>query len=947
MGPLSTKHDNDQSCDPGSPLDKKNSGNIFYAIYIPEPNKADKYQTKIFHDKLEALTLVKSDKRARFKVCSTLAEAMTFSKDGGGGGGHGVTSQQQSSSLSVEKSAFSGPKSTDLVRMRKAIEAGDLETVRKTVWDNPRYLVSSGDTPSILQEGSRYNALHVCARTQQAAICAFILQTVGSVEFVRLLYGSSTSNHTSDADERCRVLVDLYLNTPDKGHNETPLHFAAKHGAAEVVEVLVAHAQCDKTRVNKYGQTASEIICTRSNDKSEGLSRRIRALLDEHYFVPVLRSSDPTVEPSIGQPFSPSSPLNLSGDIMSPVKEIQGLAGPMPLDVAKAFRKNWKTPPRDPQSPLRKVIQDPMKGLENIGRRLAQDCNIPWKEYWPFLDMFADFHSQEGLNLLENYLADRISIADGISIHNRSNREKSSQCSTPASKPSQSLFNNHVINNNNNYNNSTPNCRLSSDNCSGNKMSRDPLTSDKFVCEKMSPNDGSDRSSVLSPMSELCVAMKSCRLTENSRAASRQASPLISDMAAGATAAQQIGNCGLSPRVDCESPVPPPLSVHLCIEKSCQVFAKRIIDNLLMCSSSGAEMLASEATHMHTLISSFLVDDRFAAVNFAHLHDRIAKCILHKLDASDLPEFNSAVRAVRLKQMEESESSSSEDESALMSTPYRSASRRLFSAAAASRKRKMRDHVVCLTSTILACLTEEERRRGTAEMGEEGEEGEGGVGAGGGQLPSTEEECSIAWQSAVPCLCNWTVTDSKRLSWRNRSFFNNMDARRECRCSEGDTNSVPESNNGLSKTSSDDDSDNSDAENREFYTPPSSPGSSRLVTSDEDMSMESPDEGPDIFIYSDGPTYLDKAVYEAIDRDKLDSSKYPFICRWVHFISLFSNETRERWGQPKRSPNGQHPYINSPSSMNSSFDSYSPCRATNLRTIRKPAANFASKRLLF
>ena len=50
-----------------------------------------------------------------------------------------------------ESSAFRGPKPQELVRLRKAIEGGDLPTVRTMVWGTPRYLVSSGDTPTVLQ----------------------------------------------------------------------------------------------------------------------------------------------------------------------------------------------------------------------------------------------------------------------------------------------------------------------------------------------------------------------------------------------------------------------------------------------------------------------------------------------------------------------------------------------------------------------------------------------------------------------------------------------------------------------------------------------------------------------------------------------------------------------------------------------------------------------------
>jgi hypothetical protein len=51
-------------------------------------------------------------------------------------------------------SPFKGPKAQDLVRLRKMIECGDIDTFTRTIWDNPRYLVSSGDTPAILQVGS-------------------------------------------------------------------------------------------------------------------------------------------------------------------------------------------------------------------------------------------------------------------------------------------------------------------------------------------------------------------------------------------------------------------------------------------------------------------------------------------------------------------------------------------------------------------------------------------------------------------------------------------------------------------------------------------------------------------------------------------------------------------------------------------------------------------------
>ena len=59
--------------------------------------------------------------------------------------------QSNSNFIGGEKpSQFKVPKPQDMVLFRKTIETGNFEAVKKSVWDNPRYLVSSGDTPAIL-----------------------------------------------------------------------------------------------------------------------------------------------------------------------------------------------------------------------------------------------------------------------------------------------------------------------------------------------------------------------------------------------------------------------------------------------------------------------------------------------------------------------------------------------------------------------------------------------------------------------------------------------------------------------------------------------------------------------------------------------------------------------------------------------------------------------------
>lgn len=113
------------------------------------------------------------------------------------------------------------------------------------IWDNPRYLVSAGDTPTTLKEGYRYNAMHICAISKKPRIAELILKTVSDPKFVDLLTGKK--NDIKMCKELCVNLLDYYLNIPEKGRSETPLHLATKTGAIEMVEVLTSFPECKIT----------------------------------------------------------------------------------------------------------------------------------------------------------------------------------------------------------------------------------------------------------------------------------------------------------------------------------------------------------------------------------------------------------------------------------------------------------------------------------------------------------------------------------------------------------------------------------------------------------------------------------------------------------------------------------------------------------------------------
>lgn len=261
-----------------------------------------------------------------------------------------------------------------------------------------------------LQEGCRYNALHVAARSHNAEMCDLILKAISDPEFIKLLYGDECPENI---EGRKNILLDLYLNTPGKGSNETPLHFACRDCALDCVEVLTAYPQCDRNCKNKYGETPSMIIEERPYLPEE-YKNKFRTLLNENFYVPVLRAEDNCMEPVIGEPFSPTSPPNLNGNPLKPRLEIHAYAGPMEKQEAEAFRKVWKKPARtlknniDPLVTMR--FRDMDKGLERLGKTLANKYSVEWREYWPFLNSFADITTVEGLELLEKYLAYRTTV---------------------------------------------------------------------------------------------------------------------------------------------------------------------------------------------------------------------------------------------------------------------------------------------------------------------------------------------------------------------------------------------------------------------------------------------------------------------------------------------------------------------------------------------------------
>ncbi|KFQ26670.1 Ankyrin repeat and LEM domain-containing protein 2, partial [Merops nubicus] len=407
---------------------------LFYGVCpVYDDILARNERVHVYEDKKEALQAVKMIKGSRFKAFSNREDAEKFAKGicdyfpspsksslclspvkMGSFNRDGLCSPETETANKERANSFKSPRTQDLTaKLRKAVEKGDTTTFSELIWSNPRYLIGSGDNPTVVQEGCRYNVMHVAAKENQPGICQLLLDTLENPEFMRLMYPDDNDVMLKN---RIQYIVDLYLNTPDKMGFDTPLHFACKFGNLDVVNVLTSHPAIVKNPKNKYNQTPAEVVCERSKNKSAELKEKLREYLKGRYYVPLLRAEDNSSAPVIGAPWSPDqiddcpqrTLSRFTGSPKDPVLSIRAFAGPMSPSKAEEFRRLWKTPPRERAGFFHNVRKSDLeRGVERVGRELAHELGFPWVEYWEFLGCFLDLSSQEGLRKLEEYLSHR------------------------------------------------------------------------------------------------------------------------------------------------------------------------------------------------------------------------------------------------------------------------------------------------------------------------------------------------------------------------------------------------------------------------------------------------------------------------------------------------------------------------------------------------------------
>lgn len=185
---------------------------------------------------------------------------------------------------------------------------------------------------------------------------------------------------------------------------------------------------------------------------------------------------------------------------------------------------------------------DADKGLEVIGRGLAKDQKIHWREFWPFLDKLVDISTNEGLGFFEQYLQQRL---------------KEHMKTTP--------------------------------------LKALPLNLNNITMS--------------TPVSKICEKLTNLQFARENKMEVRPAPPPPP-----------------------QSPLP--FHAYLCVEKSCQLYAKRLLkpivqspNNIVLINDS----LVNELSRLRSLVSSYKEDIRFFGVDFRAAHARFAHIVVAML----------------------------------------------------------------------------------------------------------------------------------------------------------------------------------------------------------------------------------------------------------------------------------------------------------------------------
>lgn len=94
--------------------------------------------------------MMKLGKSRRLKIFENRSDAVAYARTGGKES-FSCNHSTKIVTVSEQSSNFKSLTQAEVVAFKQNIVNDELEEVQRKVWENPRYLISSGDTPAICQ----------------------------------------------------------------------------------------------------------------------------------------------------------------------------------------------------------------------------------------------------------------------------------------------------------------------------------------------------------------------------------------------------------------------------------------------------------------------------------------------------------------------------------------------------------------------------------------------------------------------------------------------------------------------------------------------------------------------------------------------------------------------------------------------------------------------------
>lgn len=410
--------------------DNISNGTVFYAACLPLKIRQSKedFDPKRFvsSDKNEIIKLIKQYQGSRFKSFDLYENALKFVEEKLGDNFESNQSdnlsspnsnQSPSSSVPTEESIlFPSLDIRDLNVFKQSIVNKQLDTFKRNVFTNPRYLISNYfDSPTIIMQGPRYNAVHLAIRFKAPEILDFILDTINTVSFVQKMNPNLDSE--SLIDKRDHIL-DLYLNSPDKVNFDTPLHMACKICNLDCISILADYIPVlDTEKLNKQNLLPHELV------QDLQARKKILDIIHSSVFITVQKCPE-NLNKSINKEYHMGRKILQSKLDHKKEKRISAIVGPMTTEKSKTVYDVMKSPKKCNEKQRQIRLKDPDRGIERVICELSIEFEVPYCEYWPFLNDYANFSTEEGLKRLNDYFRSKQDELDLSSIIGRLNLDE-------------------------------------------------------------------------------------------------------------------------------------------------------------------------------------------------------------------------------------------------------------------------------------------------------------------------------------------------------------------------------------------------------------------------------------------------------------------------------------------------------------------------------------------